>query len=136
MTKTQIVGYLALCLLGLIPLASLAQSEISTVIGTARDAADMNRQLNVSVSLTRLGDGDSDEKGMSMQSFPNWVRTGWVSCVVRASNRYGRRSGELRCTRNDQFVASVTCSGYSPRSSMTISDPNNLYRFYLSIQCQ
>lgn len=136
MTKTHIVWYLVLCLLGLVPLVSLAQSEISTVTGSVRDAADMNRLLNVSVSLTRLADGDSDEKGMSVQSFPNWVRTGWVSCVVRGSNRFGRRSGELRCTRNDQFVASVTCSGYSPRSSMTISDPNNLYRFYLSIQCQ
>ena len=136
MTKMHIICYLALCILGLIPLASLAQSEISTVIGTARDAADMNRQLNVSVSLSRLGDGDSDEKGMSMQAFPNWVRTGWISCVVRGSNRYGRRSGDLRCTRNDQFVASATCSGYSPRGSITISDPNNLYRFYLSIQCQ
>jgi hypothetical protein len=131
-----IICCLALCILGFVPLASFAQSEISTVIGTARDAADMNRQLNVSVSLSRLGDGDSDEKGMSMQSFPNWVRTGWVSCVVRGSDRYGRRSGELRCTRNDQFVTSVTCSGYSPRSAMTISDSNNLYRFYLSIQCQ
>jgi hypothetical protein len=136
MATMHLLRSLALGLFGLLPIGGTAQSEISTIIGTARDSADMNRLINVSVSLSRLGDGDSDEKVMNMQAFPSWIRTGWVSCVVRGSNRSGRRSGELRCTRNDQFVASAACSRSVPRSSMTISDPDNLYRFYLSIQCQ
>lgn len=114
----------------------MAQSDLSAVIGSARDYADMNRVLNLTLTTSTLPDGDSDERRMNMQAFPNWIRTGWLSCSVRAINRSGQRMGELRCVRSDQFVASVSCSRSNPRGSMTLSDPDNLYRFYLTVQCK
>jgi len=114
----------------------MAQSDLSAVIGSARDYADMNRVLNLTLTTSNLPDGDLDERRLNMQAFPNWIRTGWLSCSVRATNRSGQRIGEVRCVRNDQFVASVSCSRYTPRSSMTLSDPDNLYRFYLTVQCR